>query len=198
MCFSEKLADKAHAYQTKHGWVYVAWKAVAVNTTTGDVRPLYRPYSECDYTGERKWGTWGTFQVEELVRDRHGFHVGASPKGAMVAALQFVDYGDEKSRRAETALQAWRRLEKQMSDRSAKEHSYVVRLVRVLVPSASIGDGEHAHSMLMLPPGVRETEADIAECDRENRRLSRALNQREIALSKLREIANGKAVVNVQ
>jgi hypothetical protein len=183
MCYSEKLAADGSAYQTEHGWVYVAHKTVAVRISDDEViRPLHAIDGWSDYQ----------YTPGKLVRDRHGFHVAASRRGAMQAALRYAEH--VQAREIETALTAWRRLEERISDRSGS-HYYKLRVVRCLVPSESIGEKEHCHSIMILAPGQRETEADVARCDAENRRLRRKLDARTEALEKLRTITSGKAVL---
>jgi hypothetical protein len=180
MCYSEKLAADGSAYQTEHGWVYVAHKTVAVRISDDQViRPLHAIENWSDYA----------YAPGTLVRDRHGFHVAATRRGAIQAALRYTEH----DRKIETALTAWRRLEKQVSKRSGS-HYYYLRVVRCLVPSESVGEKEHCHAIMILAPGQHETEADVARCDAENRRLRRKLDVRTAALEKLRTITSGKAV----
>jgi hypothetical protein len=163
MCYSEKLADQAHAYQTQNGWVYIGWKAV-LKDKYGTLLSLRtdREGDHYDYTPLK------------LLRDRHGFHLAATREGAIRAALKFLD---DYEQRHETALHAIRRLS-----------CYKVRVVRCLVPSESIGQGNHAHAMLVLPPRQRETEVLIDLADRENRRLKRKIDERDRAVRKLRNL----------
>ena len=183
MCYSEKLSNEGSAYQTEHGWVYVAFKTIAVRHSKDQV---LRPLHAID-----KWDEY-RYQPGKLVRDQHGFHVAATRRGAIQAALTYA--GHEPARKHETALAAWRRLEKDVSERSNSYH-YSLCVVRCLVPAESVGDASHCHAMLMLAPGQRETAADVARCAAENRRLQRRLDARTAAVEKLRAIVEGKAAL---
>lgn len=166
MCYSEQLTE-CNAYETEHGWVHVAYKAVLVQDD-GELQPLI-------YSGGP------LYRPRRLVRDRHGYHVAATRKGAWSAAL----HGDREAydRKTATALAWIRRIERERDGR--------VRVVRCLVPTASIGKDNHCHALYVLPLRTRETEADIEAVDRENARLARAVDGRQRALDVLRGVTTG-------
>lgn len=105
--------------------------------------------------------------------DRHPFHVAASEQSALYepSANPFVvdrvqeladrpgvrvsdlPFDDRMNLKADTMLRTVER-----------PHEPGV-LVRVMVPEHAVDETNHVHAMMVIPPGERETEADITVCD---------------------------------
>lgn len=111
--------------------------------------------------------------------DRHGFHVAASEYNALHerSANPFgIGYEDRVVCADETqprdliypyVTHATRNFQ---IERQEKPNAPGV-LVRVLVPEYAVTDDNHALAMMVIPPGEKETDADVEACDQHNARL---------------------------
>lgn len=163
MCYSEKLAQ-ANAYAGADGWVFAGFKAV-LSDMHGRVFALVRLRDEWDDPYPRY-----EYKVGKLDRAVHGFHLAASRRGALQAALKFGAYDPRTTTVREHFAAVW--------------PGYKVRIRAALVPERSMGETEHAHA-IVLCAGLQPTAQEIKAAHRENAQLARAERREEACREKL-------------
>lgn len=195
MCYSETLKSDLGAYKTDYGWVLVGVKAmVKVNQSPGYYCALKRfdpdalrffnrmPSSGAPITNDTlsrldNFGNY-VYAFDVPMRDEHGFHLGASRRGALKAALNFFERPrhtwPRKCIDCRQSAQAWSYLDPwfdvpcmhvKVTTRAAQvRQEWGKRLVttRVLVPEIAV-EHNHAHVATFIRPGQHETESQIAD-----------------------------------
>lgn len=189
MCYSDQLVHKnSAAYDTKDGWVFTGYKGVlAVEMDKKRIlvpRPIRAIMSlllgkKASLEDRNQYdvkeipvfeyvpplyGSDLTYKMREPMEDktRHGFHVAATEQSAQQACYGWrqshIDFGNI--------------LRDLLTVRKSSSGFVDLVVCRVLVPAAAFIESKkdlddaghpawHAHVMLLVPPGERETDEDI-------------------------------------
>jgi len=157
MCYSEELKKDMNAYQTDKGWVLVGYKAVVeCEEHPGKYRALYQgPKNDQRGDSLYYWVYGGQenvhyhYEFGKPLDDKHGFHLGASRRGAMKGLIRSTGTGG-----------SWGNRDWEPKARYIRRNSIKWHVIRCLVPQDAVEEN-HATTMMALPPGERETWVDV-------------------------------------
>lgn len=203
MCFSDRLTESA-AYFEGNGHVLVGYKTVV--NMGGVLMPMNAAHSlakvaiHCN--GKRASSILSdmalcmsniehpVFNPRELLvvgRKKHPFHVAASEREAITnKSANYLGYSEGRCVRKDFGAPAASSYDPSkptnVIDMEYEDGLFPVSpvvAVRVLVPANAVDKTNHVHAMVVIPPGERETDREIALCDEWNRRFTVASKAKE-------------------
>ena len=109
------------------------------------------------------------FIPHTLMTDKHGFHVANSEVSIINDSVNPFGMEEYRYQHPSTPLAYFPGDELiELEVRTGYRVKEPGVLCRVLIPASAVGPGNHAHAMVVIPPGEKETAADIALCEEYN------------------------------